>query len=1013
VGSAFLFPGLTLADVSVPPTVTGVFNVPAGEHGDLFGTITLDNGVIDVDGTLVSETGNIRITGNGQVLLNEPSGRWSHACCFLQSVTIDPGVEVLGQKGTSFSSTNTVNRGTFAAVDGGPISGTFTIMSVFGFVNEGVMEARDGGALHFSSATANTFGDSSTLRAHAGGRILIHGPTLNSLNDLGTVENLGGLVQLYNVDLNNHGQTTTFTGGDWSLLSATKVFGGTLAAADGGRLRIGTQGSSSFIANNPVILDAVTLATDVYLNSSSRLKPTGGLILNDASVRFDGGTSYLFVDAASPISGNGELVSVGSGTGRIEATGGTISIPEGIAVRSTAGTLFFTRQSGAPSGDFDIAGPIEADGGTVSHNQAITSRGDVIARNGGTIDINSLWTNVGNMRIEAGGILDLGATLENQGSIEVENGIVLIRGTQITGPGAVLITDSRVLASGSTTFAQLMAIDGVRVDRGVYVGTLDLQGQTIEIGSQPGQRWTFADGTFMNGVINSIDGTELVPDTSLSFLGKPRGVLRDLEVNANVRIPTTSEITVTGPLTGSGNLVVDGGRLIFGSFGTTLSSSIVDRITPLSGAVTLAGGLDNVGSTITLNQGVTWNVSHLRSDLFIGGRVEGEPGVELIIDRGYGAAEWATFRQGVTLAVPMWIRGGFTSGAYVREGLTLDGAIISIGNPNSQEAGESRLVFQGAQTLSGTGEIRFLRPGNIVGNPTFPRVSMIEIQNSSQSTAGLTVADGIVVRTWEADAYIGGSYNYQQLPLSVPLVNEGTLLAENGHTLSLFVNNFQQRGVLRAEADSSLIINAPPQMPGAPIVNSERIESALGDVRVNGNLDLATGSVLSIELSLDQVAGAEPIAVTGHAQLTGLLEILAPEDTWSPSVGDSFSLLAAAGGVDGKFSAHHLPALDSGLFWELDVGDNAVTLEVVDSPIPGDFNSDGTVNAADYVVERKFGGTPPGAWQSQSNVPADPGRSNVPAVPEPAAAIMLIMGAAIANCSSRQVRWRLDRGIQF
>ena len=272
---------------------------------------------------------------------------------------------------------------------------------------------------------------------------------------------------------------------------------------------------------------------------------------------------------------------------------------------------------------------------------------------------------------------------------------MLVRNSQITGLGGVAITDSRVLATGTTPLATLMAIDGVRVDRGVYNGTLDLQDATIEIGSQPGQRWSFTDSTIMNGVVNSIDGAELIPAVPPDLPGKARGSLRDLELNANVRVPSLAELTVIGPLTGTGNLIVDGGRILLGSFNSTLPSSIIDRVTPLSGVVTLAGALDNVGSTITLKQGVTWTVSHSRSDVFVGGRIEGEPGVELRIDSGYGAANWATFRQGVTLAVPVWIRGGFTSGAYVREGLTLDGAVISIGNSNSQEAGESRLVFQG------------------------------------------------------------------------------------------------------------------------------------------------------------------------------------------------------------------------------------------------------------------------------------------------------------------------------
>jgi hypothetical protein len=983
----------TSAEVTIPSTVTGVLTIPTGDTGRLSGTVTLDDGVIDVDGTLSSQLGTVRVTGTGQVLLNEPSGRWSYGCCSANSVTIEPGVEVLGQRGTQFASAGTVNRGTFAAVDGGVISGTFTILAPHGFFNEGVLEARSGGALFVSGANAANFGASGTLRAHAGGRILIQGPTITGLSDFGTVENLGGVIQLYSVQLNNQNQTTTFTGGDWSLVSGTRVTGGTLDAAGGGRLRIGTQGSSSFIAANPIGLDAVTLATDAYLGSNGRLKPTNGLTLDDADLIFEG-SAYLFVDATSPITGTGEIVSTASGTGRIEAAGGTITIPSTIAVRSSAGSLFFTRQSGAASGDFDIAGSILADGGGVFHSHPLISRGDVTARTGGKIDLDSTWTNMGTMRIETDGILDLGGTLDNQGSLEVENAIILVRGGQISGPGSVSITDSRIFATGSTTLSNLMAITGTRLDRGVYAGTLDLQDGTIEIGTQPGQRFFLADGTLMNGVVNSVDGAELVPVAPSGLGAKARGVLRDLELNANVRVPGGTELTIYGPMTGSGEVFLDGGTLRLGSFQTTpLNGDFINRITPGSGTVYLSGPIEATGGTITLKHGANWIVSHSRSDVFVGGRIEAEPGVTLNVYTGYGSAGLATFRQGVTLAAPMWIRGGFTTGAYVREGLTLDDAVITIGDPSNPEFADTRLVFVGTQTLDGTGEIRFNRPGT-VGNPTIPRVNMVSMTGSPVDV--LTIGEDIVMRTWEGDGYIGGNYSYQLPPTPINLHSNATLLAENGHTLSLFVREFQQSGVLRAEADSSVVVNVSLQPPEYEVLNRGRIEAAQGHVSFNGGLSLGDESLASVELSLEQLGGDESISVTGTLELGGALEVLLPDDdSWTPAAGDVFTLLAADAGISGQFSNHFLPQLDAGLHWQLGIGPNAVTLEVLDGPLAGDFNADGTRSAADYVAWRKFDNPASGynAWRANFGPNATSGSSPAAAAPEPGAALIALMAA--------------------
>ena len=57
-------------------TVSGTLSIPAGETGELGGVVTLDNGTIDVLGTLRSKTGVIRVTGAGQVLLKQ-NGNWN------------------------------------------------------------------------------------------------------------------------------------------------------------------------------------------------------------------------------------------------------------------------------------------------------------------------------------------------------------------------------------------------------------------------------------------------------------------------------------------------------------------------------------------------------------------------------------------------------------------------------------------------------------------------------------------------------------------------------------------------------------------------------------------------------------------------------------------------------------------------------------------------------------------------------------------------------------------------
>jgi hypothetical protein len=72
-----------------------------------------------------------------------------------------------------------------------------------------------------------------------------------------------------------------------------------------------------------------------------------------------------------------------------------------------------------------------------------------------------------------------------------------------------------------------------------------------------------------------------------------------------------------------------------------------------------------------------------------------------------------------------------------------------------------------------------------------------------------------------------------------------------------------------------------------------------------------------------------------------------------PNSGDIFQILTATGGISGTFATTVLPTLAGNLFWEVGYGPNSVTLTVAAPSLPGDFNSDGVVDAADYVVWRK------------------------------------------------------------
>jgi hypothetical protein len=149
------------------------------------------------------------------------------------------------------------------------------------------------------------------------------------------------------------------------------------------------------------------------------------------------------------------------------------------------------------------------------------------------------------------------------------------------------------------------------------------------------------------------------------------------------------------------------------------------------------------------------------------------------------------------------------------------------------------------------------------------------------------------------------------------------------------------------------------------------------------------------------------LILTGQALLAGNLSV-ALLNGFSPALGNTFAFLSAAGGVSGAFDTLSLPALSAGLSWSINYNSTNVQLSVVEA-LAGDFNSDGSVDAADYVAWRKTNGTQAGynVWRANFGQTAGrgsllPGSSSFhDAVPEPCGALLLIFATALSSARRR------------
>jgi hypothetical protein len=173
------------------------------------------------------------------------------------------------------------------------------------------------------------------------------------------------------------------------------------------------------------------------------------------------------------------------------------------------------------------------------------------------------------------------------------------------------------------------------------------------------------------------------------------------------------------------------------------------------------------------------------------------------------------------------------------------------------------------------------------------------------------------------------------------------------------------------------------------------------------NTVVSGAPTLEIELA-GTTPGAEydQLHVTGQLSLGGILQVFLI-DGFTPASGQSFDVLDWSS-LTGTFDDIQLPALTGGLQWNTSQLYTTGILSVAAPSLPGDYNNNGIVDAADYVAWRKglgatFTQNDYEVWRANFGQQSNSGSgalANV-AVPELATAVLLIYAAA-GSCVLRR-----------
>jgi hypothetical protein len=188
-------------------------------------------------------------------------------------------------------------------------------------------------------------------------------------------------------------------------------------------------------------------------------------------------------------------------------------------------------------------------------------------------------------------------------------------------------------------------------------------------------------------------------------------------------------------------------------------------------------------------------------------------------------------------------------------------------------------------------------------------------------------------------------------------------------------------------------------------------------VRFGGNVKLTSNATLNTELG-GTTAGAQydQMHVAGQLALGGALNVVL-YNGFTPAAGNSFDILDW-GSLSGTFSSIALPTLGGGLAWNTSQLYTSGVLSVASAGFVGDYNGNGVVDAADYIVWRKGLGTTYtqndyNVWRAHFGQTAGSGAgvSANDAVPEPTTLVLLILAAAGASTWRRLARVKTRRHV--
>jgi fibronectin-binding autotransporter adhesin len=880
-------------------TNAGVYDLVAGQT-NIAGTIN-NTGTINLQSNgqawLYVGTSST-LTGIGAVVLGNQANQnfinGASGATLTNASTIEGGSTFLngGYDQIGIGNLILVNSGTIDAnVNGGQLYLTPFASATSPSTNTGTMEATNGGILIFDGSSWTNKGKISAAANSAvdlQNGVSITGGTLTTTGN--------GVIQVLN------GQTV-------SLNSVTNT--GTLNVLDSAT----TQISGTINNTGTINLDSAGNYTILYLTGNATLAGTGAVVMGSGGPNFIDGVAGAVLTNNSTIEGtgyigNGHLTITNNGTFDSNVTGGTLAI--------SPGSGGFTNYNGTTT--------------TLTGGTYISDAGNITFNAGNSTGITTLAAKVTE---EAGGQL---INTFNGANTNALAGLTSITSTGALTIGGVAFTDAAafsnagsltILSGESFTVGSLTQISGTTLAAGTYVldANLSLTGATESITTNS------ATLTLGGGTIENANNTNALAGLTSNT--------RSLTLANNANFTTAGSFSNTGELTvNSGSTFTVTGAL---SQYKSASNALQGGTFVVGGTLALAAGAKGIetdASNITMDGTGTFKntTSGANANALVKlSAIASTGSFALASDANFTTA--ANFTNSGKLTVNAGSKLTVTGTLSNLSSGTLTGGTYTIGG-TLQLASANGGITTNAASLTLTGTTAKILDGTANALSTFDNntgtldlasgITLVTANSTFTNSGTVDVAKGTIF-----EAGTGAAKEYSQTAGTTTV--DGTLAGGGTTGISITGGTLLGAGTLHGNTSNSASISAGDAgKAGLLTITGTYTQLASGSLNVNVG-GTTVGTLYS------------QVKISGKASLGGTLAVTLV-NSFTPTIGQTFTVLTAAGGLGGTTFSNSTIAINSSEQFDISYTSTGVVLTVV-STAPSNSNKsaqpDAVLAAAD------------------------------------------------------------------